>query len=185
MSGHSKWSTIKHKKEAQDSKKGKKFGQVSRMIRVAVKEGKSGDPSQNAQLRLAIEKAKAVNMPKANVDRAIQRGLGKSASGAVFEEVLYEGFGPAGVGLMVLAITDNRNRTAADIRSIFDRHSGSLGSPGSASYLFEMNKETQSYQVKVPMPVVDQQDVQRISSLIETLEEHDDVEMVVTNLAQE
>jgi len=155
------------------------------MIRVAVKEGKSGDPSQNAQLRLAIEKAKAVNMPKSNVDRAIQRGLGKSASGAVFNEVLYEGFGPAGIGIMVLAITDNRNRTAAEIRSIFDRHTGSLGSPGSASYLFEMNKETQSYQIKVPMSVVDQQDVQKIFSLLETLEEHDDVEMVVSNLTQE
>jgi len=182
MSGHSKWSTIKHKKAALDNKKGKVFGEVGRMIRVAVKEGKSGDPMQNPSLRVALEKARTANMPRTNVDRAIQRGLGKSASGAHFEEVIYEGYGPAGVGMMIWVVTDNRNRTAAEIRNMFEKSGGSLGGPGSAAYLFDSQPDG-TVKVKVPMPVSDE-DAAKIDLLVENLESHDDVEMVVTNLAE-
>ena len=181
MSGHSKWSTIKHKKAAQDSKRGKIFGQISRMIRVAVKEGKSGEPSQNPTLRLALEKAKAVNMPKANIDRAIEKGLGKSKSGSTIDEVIYEGFGPMGVGLMIVVVTDNRNRTGAEVRSILERAGGSLGSPGSVGYMFDRVNQDE-VKVRVPMPIETESERQAVERLIETLEGHDDVEMVVTNM---
>jgi YebC/PmpR family DNA-binding regulatory protein len=182
MSGHSKWSTIKHKKAAQDSKRGKVFGQISRQIRVAVKEGGGGDPNQNPSLRLALEKARAANIPKENINRAIERGLGKTAGGAQLSEVVYEGYGPGGVGVMVWAITDNRNRTGAEIRNIFEKAGGSLGQPGSAAYMFAHEAEGKVI-VKVPLPIDDESTKQRILALIETLEEHDDIELVVSNLA--
>lgn len=181
MSGHSKWSTIKHKKAAQDTKRGKVFGQISRAIRVAVKEHGSGDPDQNPALRVALDKARAANMPKANIDRAILRGLGKSTSGASLEEVVYEGYGAGGVGVMVWAVTDNRNRTGSEIRNIFDKHNGSLGSPGSAAYLFETQGESGEVVVKVSIPVADT-DRNKVDAMIETLESHDDVEMVLSNM---
>lgn len=182
MSGHSKWSTIKHKKAAQDSKRGKVFSQVSRMIRVAVKEGKSGDPSQNPALRVALDKAKAVNMPKVNVQRAIDRGLGRSAAGQSFEEVLYEGYAAGGVGVLVLTITDNRNRTGSEVRHFFDKYGGSLGSPGSAAYLFKINQDGE-YKVKVPLVIEDEGVRKGVLNLVSMLENHDDVEMVVHNLS--
>lgn len=182
MSGHSKWSTIKHKKAAQDAKRGKAFGQVGRMIRVAVKEGGSGDPDQNPSLRVALDKAKSVNMPKENVERAIQRGLGKSEGGAVLEEVVYEGYGPGGVGLMVWAVTDNRNRTGADVRGIFDRCGGSLGGPGSSAYLFTISAGGTEVMVKIPLPV-NQEIIQKVDELIDALEALEEVEMVYSNRA--
>lgn len=127
MSGHSKWSTIKHKKAAQDAKRGKAFSQVARLIRVAVKEGGSGDPEMNPGLRVALDKARAVNMPRENIDRAIDKGLGKSRSGAVIEEVVYEGYAAGGVGVMAWAVTDNRNRTGSEVRNAFEKAGGSLG----------------------------------------------------------
>ena len=184
MSGHSKWSTIKHKKAAQDSKRGKVFGQISRMIRVAVKEGGSGDPSQNPSLRVALEKARAANMPKANTERAIQRGMGKSASGAALDEVIYEGYGPSGVGMMVYVVTDNRNRTGAEVRSLIERSGGSMGAPGSTSYLFDNIASADGVKIKVPLPVEDSSTRQSIEQLVESLQEHEDVEMVVTNLQE-
>jgi YebC/PmpR family DNA-binding regulatory protein len=183
MSGHSKWSTIKHKKAAQDNIRGKKFGEVGRMIRVAVKQGKSGDPNMNPGLRLALEKAREINMPKENIQRAIDKGLGKSANGVQFEEVIYEGFGPGGVGFMVWAITDNRNRTAAEIRSLMERAGGSLGGPGSTAYLFSIQPDGSAI-ISIPMPLEDEVMRNQVGTLIESLEERDDIEMVVSNLAE-
>lgn len=184
MSGHSKWSTIKHKKAAQDNKRGKVFGQISRLIRVAVKESGTGDPGQNPALRVALDKAKAANMPNANIERAIERGLGKTKDGTTFDEVTYEGFGPGGIGIMAFAITDNRNRTGAEIRSLFDKAGGSLGGPGSAAYLFSDDAiASGNMTVKVPMPVSDS-DRSKVEGLVEALEEHDDVEFVISNASE-
>lgn len=179
MSGHSKWATIKHKKAATDAKRGKVFSLVSKLITVAVREGGSGDPGQNPRLRVALDKAREVNMPKANVEKAIDKGLGKGGGEAI-EEVVYEGFGEGGVGFMVKVLTDNRNRTGAEIRNAFSKVGGSLAGPGSVSYMFERNGE--KYEVKVPMSV-DESVKRRVESLKEDLEEHEDVEWVITNLA--
>jgi YebC/PmpR family DNA-binding regulatory protein len=134
MSGHSKWHSIKHKKGAADAKRGKIFTKVAAEIAVAAKDG--GDPDMNFKLRLAIQKAKAVNMPSTNIDRAIARGSG-TAGGPALEELTYEGYGPSGVAVMVSALTDNRNRTGADVKAAFSKYGGNLGAPGSVGYLFE------------------------------------------------
>lgn len=181
MSGHSKWNNIKNKKAATDAKKGKVFGYVGRLIRVAVKEGGSGDPATNPSLRLALEKAREANMPRANIDRAIERGLGRTQAGHVIEEVVYEGYGAGGVGFLVSAVTDNRNRTGAEVRGLFERHGGSLGGPGAASYLFDLAPDG-SATVKIPMNITDAAVKERVTSLAEALEEHDDVEQVVHNM---
>ena len=126
MSGHSKWSTIKHKKAAKDAKRGKAFTKLIREITVATRMGNSGDPGFNPRLRTAILAAKAASMPNDNIDRAIKKGLGEGG-GATYEDVMYEGYGPGGVAIMVRCLTDNRNRTVADVRGIFQRGGGSLG----------------------------------------------------------
>lgn len=181
MSGHSKWNNIKNKKGKEDAKKGKAFGYVGRMIRVAVKEGKSGDATMNPGLRLALEKAREVNMPHANIERAIEKGLGKSKSGVVIEEVVYEGYGPSGVGFMVTAVTDNRNRTGAEVRTCFERHGGSLAGPGSAGYLFTMAPDGSAL-VKIPLEVTDSSAHGQVLELESSLEELDDVEQVIHNM---
>ncbi len=135
MSGHSKWSSIKHKKGAADAKRGKLFSKLSRAITVAAKEG-GPDPVGNANLATAIQKAKDNSMPKDNIERAIQKGS-STGEGADFETVTYEGYGPNGVAVFVEAMTDNRNRTAADIRNIFNRNSGKLGESGTVAWMFE------------------------------------------------
>lgn len=135
MSGHSKWSTIKHKKGAKDAQRGKLFAKLARAIEVAAKDG-GGDPSANAALAQAIDKAKGASMPNDNIDRAIKRGAGE-VEGIVYEEIWYEGYAPGGVALYVQILTDNRNRAASDTRSTFSRNGGSLGEPGSVAYLFE------------------------------------------------
>jgi YebC/PmpR family DNA-binding regulatory protein len=136
MSGHSKWSTIKHKKGAADAKRGKLFSKLSRAIIVAAKEG-GGDPSGNLALANAIEKARSYSMPKDNIDRAIARGTGADADAGSFETVVYEGYGPDGVAVLVEALTDNRNRTAADVRHLFSKHGGNLGATGAVAWQFE------------------------------------------------
>jgi YebC/PmpR family DNA-binding regulatory protein len=136
MSGHSKWSSIKHKKGAADAKRGKLFSKLSRAIIVAAKEG-GGDPANNLALQNAIEKARSYSMPKDNIDRAIAKGTGEGADGATFETVVYEGYGAEGVAVLVEALTDNRNRTAADVRHAFSKHGGSLGTTGAVAWLFE------------------------------------------------
>ncbi len=136
MSGHSKWSTIKHKKGAADAKRGKLFTKLSRSIMVAAKEG-GPDPATNMSLANAIEKARSYSMPKDNIDRAIAKGSGEGTDGAMFETVVYEGYGPEGVAVLVEALTDNRNRTAADVRHLFSKHGGNLGATGAVAWQFE------------------------------------------------
>jgi YebC/PmpR family DNA-binding regulatory protein len=135
MSGHSKWATIKHKKAATDAKKGIVFTKAAREVTMAAKEG-GGDPNGNFRLRLAIQKAREVNMPADNIERAIKRGTGEGG-GAAYEELRYEGYGPGGVAIMVDALTDNRNRTASEIRQIFTRHGGSVAEQGAVGWIFK------------------------------------------------
>jgi YebC/PmpR family DNA-binding regulatory protein len=136
VSGHSKWSSIKHKKGAADAKRGKLFSKLSRAIIVAAKEGGS-DPAANLSLQNAIEKARSYSMPKENIDRAIAKGSGADADASAFETVVYEGYGPSGVAVIVEALTDNRNRTAGDVRHTFAKNDGNLGGSGAVSWLFE------------------------------------------------
>src|SRR5882672_2781357 len=135
MSGHSHWATIKHKKGAVDAKRGKLWSKLSRAIIIAARHG-GGDPNMNLKLRYAIDKARQVSMPKDNIERAIKRGTG-DVEGMVFEEITYEGFGPGGVAVLVEVLTDNRNRTNGEVRKIFERTGGNMGSAGCVSYLFE------------------------------------------------
>ena len=134
MSGHSHWAGIKHKKAAVDAKRGKVWSKVSRMIIVAAKQG-GGDPAANLTLRYAIDKAKASNMPKDTIEKAIKKGTGE-LEGTSFEEALYEGYGPRGVAIMVEALTDNRNRTGPEIKRMFEKHGGSLGTSGCVNWMF-------------------------------------------------
>jgi YebC/PmpR family DNA-binding regulatory protein len=136
VSGHSKWSSIKHKKGAADAKRGKLFSKLSRAIIVAAKEG-GGDPANNLALQNAIEKAKSYSMPKDNIDRAIAKGSGADADADAFETIVYEGYGPEGVAVIVEALTDNRNRTAADVRHMFAKHGGNLGATGAVAWQFD------------------------------------------------
>jgi YebC/PmpR family DNA-binding regulatory protein len=136
MSGHSKWAGIKHKKAAVDAKRGQLFGKLARAITVAAREG-GGDPDHNATLAQAIVKAKDANMPNDNIDRAIKKGTGAGSDSETFYHLTYEGYGPNGVAVYMAVLTDNKNRTAADIRHIFDRGGGKLGTDGSVSWMFE------------------------------------------------
>jgi YebC/PmpR family DNA-binding regulatory protein len=134
MSGHSKWSTIKRKKAITDAKRGKLFTKLGREIEIAAREG--ADPNSNFKLRLAIEKAKAANMPKENIERAIKRGAGLE-KGEALEEIIYEGYGSHGVAMLIHVLTDNRKRSVADVRRVLTRHGGSLGESGCVAWLFE------------------------------------------------
>ena len=136
MSGHSKWSSIKHKKGAADAKRGQLFSKLSRAIIVAAKEG-GPDPAANIALGNAVEKARSYSMPKENIERAIARGAGADADGSDFETVVYEGYGPDGVAVLVEALTDNRNRTASEVRHLFTKHGGNLGTTGAVAWQFE------------------------------------------------
>ena len=136
MSGHSKWASIKHKKKIVDAKRGKLFTKLSRAITVAAREG-GGDPAGNPALALAVQKARDASMPKDNIERAIAKGTGADSDAAAFEPVVYEGYGPGGVAILVEALTDNRNRTGAEVRHIFGKFSGNLGEPGSVAWTFE------------------------------------------------
>jgi YebC/PmpR family DNA-binding regulatory protein len=136
MSGHSKWSSIKHKKAIVDSRRGAQFSKLTRAITVAAREG-GGDPTGNPALELAIRKAREASMPKDNIERAIAKGTGEGGEADAIEAVLYEGYGPGGVAVLVEALTENRNRTGAEVRHIFSKNGGSLGEPGSVAYLFE------------------------------------------------
>ncbi len=179
MSGHSKWSTIKHKKGVTDAKRGKLFSELAKNIRIAVKEGKSGDPNFNPSLRLAVDKARAANMPGDNVKRAIDRGLGVGKGGQI-QEITYEGYGPASVGFLILAATDNKMRTSSEIRTVFEKNGGSLGGPGAVGFLFELTP-TKEYVVKIPLEISDEEVWAQLEALEEALLEHDDVEEVFHN----
>ena len=136
MSGHSKWSTIKRKKGAADAKRGAVFTRLAREIAVAAREG-GGDPDTNFRLRLAVDKARAENMPKDNIERAIKRGSGEDKDSAAYEEIMYEGYGPKGVAMMIETVTDNRNRSVSEIRHALSRSGGSMAELGSVSWQFE------------------------------------------------
>ncbi len=136
MSGHSKWASIKHKKAIVDQRRGQHFTKLARAVTVAAREG-GGDPNGNPSLALAIQKARDASMPKDNIERAIAKGTGEGVDADQIESVLYEGYGPGGVALLIEALTDNRNRTGADVRHALSKHGGNLGEPGSVSYLFD------------------------------------------------
>ena len=136
MSGHSKWSSIKHKKGAADAKRGKLFTKLARAITVAARDG-GPDPEGNPALATAVQKARDASMPKENIQRAIDRGSGVGADAAAIEQISFEGYGPGGAAILVEALTDNRNRTSADVRHAFSKHHGNLGEPGSVAWIFE------------------------------------------------
>ena len=140
MAGHSKWASIKHKKKATDAKRGQLFTKLGRAIQVAAREG-GGDPAGNPALANAIQKAKEARMPKDNIERAVAKGTGAGADAQALESVTYEGYGPGGVALLVEVVTDNRNRTGSELRHAFASHNGSLGEPGSVSWIFEKKGE--------------------------------------------
>lgn len=135
MSGHSKWSTIKHKKAAIDAKRGQIFTKIAREITVAARQA-GGDPDMNPRLRLSVDKARAANMPMENIDRAIKKGTGADQDGANFEEIMYEGYGPGGAAVLLQVLTDNRNRTAPEVRAAFSKGGGSMGEAGSVAWIF-------------------------------------------------
>src|SRR5881227_1638455 len=153
MSGHSKWSSIKHRKGAADAKRGKLFSKLARAIIVAAREG-GPDPAANLALQNAIEKARSYSMPKENIERAIARGSGAGTDSEAFEQIVYEGYGPSGIAVIVEALTDNRNRTASDVRHAFDKHDGNLGTSGAVAWLFERRGV-----VLVPADGVDEDDL--------------------------
>ncbi|MGI8428273.1 MAG: YebC/PmpR family DNA-binding transcriptional regulator [Solirubrobacteraceae bacterium] len=136
MSGHSKWHSIKHKKAIVDARRGQHFTKLARAITIAARQG-GGDPDGNPSLGLAVQKAKDASMPKDNIERAIAKGTGEGVDAAQIETVVYEGYGPGGVALLIDTLTDNRNRTGADVRHLLSKHGGTLGEPGSVSYLFD------------------------------------------------
>ena len=134
MSGHSKWATIKHKKGAADAKRGKLFNKLARQVEVAAKGG--GDPDMNAPLRTAIQKAKSASMPNDAIERAVKRGSGEGSDGVVYETIMYEGYAPGGVALLIDVLTDNRNRISADVRQVFTKLGGSMAEPGAVGWQF-------------------------------------------------
>lgn len=173
MSGHSKWANIKRKKELTDAKKSKVFSKMSRLISVAAKSG--SDPDSNPTLRLAVDRAKEARMPKDNIERAIAKGSGKDGGGDFFETV-YEGFGPNGEAFYIRALTDNINRTVAEVRNIFGKHGGSLGGQGSTSYIFSPDPDAPSYMVQVDDTVA-----KKLEALLEELDDNDDIQDVYVN----
>lgn len=175
MSGHSKWNNIKNRKGAQDKARSKTFSQLSRLIRAATKQGSSGDPKSNPSLRLILDKARMANMPKDKIQKAIDVALG-NAGGNQIQEIVYEGFGPGGVGMMIVALTDNLNRSSSEIRFILSKVGGSLGSPGSARYMFDRNQEGE-FVATMKFPI-SEEDSQKMLELVESLRENEDVEDV-------
>jgi YebC/PmpR family DNA-binding regulatory protein len=182
MSGHSKWSTIKHQKGTADVKRGKAFSKIGRAISVAVKEGGGTTPESNARLRLAIEQARAINMPKDNIKRAIDKGAGIAGTG-ILETVTYEGFGPEKIAVIIDCVTDNKNRTSSEIKSYLERVGGNLGSPGSCSYLFQkkgiiiLDKTSENSQEEI-LKLIDLgvDDVEEDGSLIEVYSKPEELE---------
>jgi YebC/PmpR family DNA-binding regulatory protein len=158
MSGHSKWSSIKHKKGAADAKRGKLFSKLARAITVAARDG-GGDTEGNPALATAVQKAREASMPKDKIQKAIDTGTGAGSDGAAIERIVYEGYGPAGVAVMVEALTDNRNRASAEIRHAFSSHGGSLGEPGSVAWIFErkgaVTVDAERYDEDDLMPAID------------------------------
>jgi YebC/PmpR family DNA-binding regulatory protein len=177
MSGHNKWSKIKHKKAATDAARSKVFGKIVRLIQVAAKNC-DGDVN-SPELRAAIEKAKEVSMPKENIDKAIKKA---SDGGADLQPVMFEAYGPAGVGMLITALTDNNNRTSAEIKHILSKQGGSLGSPGSVAWNFTKDMETGDWNPNTTMEI-DEATGEKLERLLEVIEEQDDVQEVFVNAA--
>lgn len=178
MSGHSKWSNIKHRKESVDKKKGKVFSKIARLLAVAARE-KGGDPETNPKLRLVIEKAREVNMSKDNIERAVKKGAGQIA-GEQIEEVTYEAYGPAGIALIIETITDNKNRTVSELKHVLSKFDGKIAEVGSVKYLFD--KQGDGWVAKYPLEISDQKTRDRLENLFETLDDQDDVQEIYSNL---
>lgn len=173
MSGHSKWSTIKRKKESLDAKRGQQFTKVSRLITVAARAG-GADVSANPSLRLALDKARDVNMSKEVIERAIKKGVG-GGEGTHFEEIVLEGYGPHGIAILVECLTDNRNRTVGEVRTLLNRAGGSLGETGSAAYIFTGEDPL----FTIPL---DPDKAASVLRLLDALDDLDDVQEVYSNL---
>ena len=176
MSGHSKWANIKHRKEKSDSKKGKAYSKIGREIAVVVKQG-GPDPESNSKLRDAIAKAKAENMPNDSIWRSIKKAAGDAES-ANYEEITYEGYGPGGVALIVEAMTENRNRTAGDIRHLFDKYNGNMGTTGCVSFMF--NRKGVMIVLKDTYPDADTVMLEALDAGAEDIVELDDVYEIIT-----
>lgn len=177
MSGHSKWSKVKHQKAITDARKGKIFSKMAKMIAVAARNG--GDPEINPSLRLAIEQAKSVNMPNDNIERAIKKGTGEDKIGQL-EETTYEAYGPNGTPLIIETITDNRNRTLAEIKHILSSFNGKLAESGSVKYLFD--KKGEEWIPKYSTEITDQKLKEQLEKLFEALDENEDVKEIYSNV---
>lgn len=173
MSGHSKWSTIKHQKAIEDNKRGAVFTKIAKKIHIAVKKGGSGDMEGNPFLRACVEEAREVNMPMENIKRAIEKGLGVGGAN-ISEEVIYEAYSREGVGILITGVTDNHNRTAAELNSVLNKHEAKLGGPGSVSYMKSINP--------IPMILLDNESKAKVEELLEALSDLDDVVDVWSNL---
>jgi YebC/PmpR family DNA-binding regulatory protein len=188
MAGHSKWAQIKHKKAATDAKRGKQFTKLARAITVAARDG-GGDPDGNPTLATAIQKAKDFSMPKDNIQRAIDRGTGAGGGPEAIERVVYEGYGPGGAAIMVEALTDNRNRSGAEIRHAFEKNGGSLGEPGSVAWIFDKRGvalvDAERYDEEDLLPAVDAgaDDVAHDGDLLKVTSEPADLESIRTALS--
>ena len=176
MSGHSKWSTIKHKKALTDAKKSKVFSKVSSLITIAARKG--GNPDKNPTLRAVMEKAHEVNLPKENIERAIKRGTGEIV-GAQIEEVVYGAFGPGGVAILITAITDNKNRTLAEIRKILQEHNAKFAEINSIQWMFR--REGADWIPNLPIKIEDENTKKEIDALYEALDDNQDVNEIYDN----
>lgn len=179
MSGHNKWSTIKHKKGAADAKRGKIFSKIIKEITIAARMG-GGDPEGNPRLRTVLTAARNANMPKDNIERAIKRGTGEIA-GVTYEEITYEGYGPGGVAVLVEALTDNKNRTVAEIRHIFDKYNGNLGESGCVSWIFEKKGV-----IDIPVQGLTEDQVMELAleSGAQDVKQEDDMFEITTEIAE-
>ncbi len=176
MSGHSKWSNIKRQKGLNDSKRSQTFSKLSRLITIAARDF-GADPDANPTLRLAIEKAKYANMPKENIQKAIDKGAGKGGDSEVLFDLTYEGFGPNGEAFYIKAITDNKNRTVSELRNLFSRSGGNLGVAGSTAYIFGTDLENPLFKVEIDT----EENMEKLLKLYDSLSEQDDVQSVFVN----
>ena len=177
MSGHSKWSTIKHKKAITDARRSKTFSKVVKIISIAARKG--GDPNANPSLRLAIEKARQVNMPKDKIENAIRKGTGQDKS-AQLEELTYEAYGPNGTPLIIEVITDNKNRVVSELKHILNNYNGKLAETGSVKYMFE--KQGEEWKPKYPTDITDENLKNQLTKLFEELDDNDDVKEIYSSI---
>ncbi|OGZ32271.1 MAG: hypothetical protein A3H02_02210 [Candidatus Niyogibacteria bacterium RIFCSPLOWO2_12_FULL_41_13] len=180
MAGHSHWTQIKRQKAITDAKRSKLFSKAIKIIAVAARDG--SDPNFNPKLKSALEKAKEINLPKENIEKAIKRGIGR-AEGAGLEEVLYEAYGPGGVALILVGITDNRNRASQEIKHILQENGAKMVPPGSVSFLFE--KIEGEFRPRNPMSGIASEDKEKLKKIFEALDEHEDIQEIYSNLAED